>query len=77
MPFLPLDGELLQCGEDRKEQKLHNARDQSTPQCKHCAGDLERIERKGEGAVRDEVIRTAIRPDKSFPPGALRGWLKC
>jgi hypothetical protein len=62
MSFLPFDGEPLhyECGEDRKEQKPHYARDESNPQYKNCASDVERIACKGEGAIRDEVIRSAI-----------------
>jgi hypothetical protein len=44
MPFLPLDGEFLhcECGEHRKEQKLHNTRDQSNTHYKDRAGEVER-----------------------------------
>src|SRR5215831_10376818 len=63
MPFLPLDGELLhrEGSEDGKQQKPHDPGDQSNPQYKYRAGEVERIAREGEGAFHDEVIRTAIR----------------
>src|SRR5579883_3616456 len=64
MAFLPLDGEHLhrERGEDREEQIPHDARGQPNSDDRHRAGEVERIARKGEWAVDDEVIRRAIRP---------------